>query len=338
MKFLDNLLKKDTPVETSLTELLHKNLAGVDKPRPLTRIHASDVTKPGYCPREIALMILENVPKSGNKIDPALQYTFDEGNDKQARLNNVWLREQMYGRWQCPVCGHTTSFGRHPYRCVTDECGQDKLPHKYVEVRVQHPATGMLGSMDAIVDIGREKLTLTECKIIKGADFETLKAPLAEHRVRTQLYLRLIRDAEATWLSEMVDTDEARILYMMRGHGKKNANGVISPFKEYTLKANDTTIRKYLAMASALNVFLDQWGKVYDGSNPMNDYIPAGICTDNMCSRASKCKVSKACFSGKYPQSVTWVDKPECFPVHHGHPDVKLIATDQGVHAKAEAG
>jgi hypothetical protein len=66
---------------------------------------------------------------------------------------------------------------------------------------------------------------------MKTEDFEKLKAPLAEHRIRTSLYMKLIA-ASGTPASLSIHPTLGKVLYISRGFGKKSDDhGHIIPFK-----------------------------------------------------------------------------------------------------------
>jgi len=75
------------------------------------------------------------------------------------------------------------------------------------------------------------------------------------------------------------------VLYWLRGHGKKDENGEISPFKEFVVKRDDGAVDYLFKKASELTVSR--------GGNS----LPNQICAHQMCPRAEKCPVSKECFS-----------------------------------------
>jgi hypothetical protein len=120
--------------------------------------------------------------------------------------------------------------------------------------------------------------------------------PLAEHRARTALYLRVIAEDPEEGVD--VDTTEARILYVTKGGwGDKDlevkkwdlTDGPWSPFKEFVVEASDELTGPYHEKAVAL--------KARRGGGPM----PAGICPTQFCKRAKFCQVHAECFSGQYP-------------------------------------
>lgn len=262
----------------------------------------------------------QGISPKGNMINTALRYTFDEGLDKQGRLNNDWLREEMCGHWKCRNCGYKTPFGYAPERC--EDCGC-KWPD-YVEVRFQHQHSRVIGSVDAFVNVGTPLLKLVECKIIKSDDFKKLQGPMAEHRERTNLYLRLVAESNAPdEIKNRIDLTEAHVFYMMRGHGMKDESGQISPFKEYVIKRDDSKSEHYLAKANALTFSKEM---NFQATEDETKYYPGGICSDVMCPRASKCPVAKACFSGKYPSNVTWVNNKG--EPHHDDAEFLTTATN----------
>jgi hypothetical protein len=290
-------------------DLLHAKVGGSEPARGQHTIHASDLTKQnnqwgvGYCPREVRLReVIEDAPKRPPQFLPvATAVTFHEGRDKQKRLNEDWLVDIMYGNWRCLACGETREACKRP-----DHIKSTTHEHvwEYEEWRVLDYRSKTSGGIDAIVDVGREKLLLIECKIMKSDDFKALVAPLSEHRVRTRLYLRQIAGSRQKF-AKKIETDYAIILYIMRGHGCKQDDGKISPFKEYVVERDDSEVQHYLGMAHALTL-----------SRQDDKIFPAGVCATQMDDRAKKCPFAKTCFSTKFTGNISWYKNGE--PVHTG--------------------
>jgi hypothetical protein len=285
-----------------LKELLSKSVGGMEDARSVDELHASDLTRsdPEFCPREVVLMRLLGVTRKAQYVQESMRVTWDEGRDKQWRVNNVYLREYMVGGWKCVRCDERVEWGRDPEMTGkgSPECHDGKAHRwEYVEPEFRHPS-GFTGSIDGIVQFNSSKLRPLEIKIIKGEsaikssapDFRSLVAPLAEHRVRTQLYLRLIAESPDERTST-IDTSQAHVLYVMRGHGLKGEDGRISPFKDYVVKRDDPAVERYVRMAYAVS-----------------GDMPSGVCSSALCPRATKCPVVKECFSGKHPPKNYWSD------------------------------
>jgi hypothetical protein len=175
---------------------------------------------------------------------------------------------------------------------------------QYEEVRIMDYISKASGGIDAIVDVGLPKFPIIECKIMKAEDFKNLHAPLSEHRVRTRLYLRQIAGSRQEF-AKKIQTDYAHILYIMRGHGIKQEDGRISPFKEFIVERDDTEVQQFVGMAHALTL-----------SRQDDKIFPAGVCKTQMEERAVKCPLAKTCFSSKYPGNISWYKNGT--PVHTG--------------------
>ncbi len=293
-----------------IKDLLHSKVGGSEPARGQQTIHASDLTKQnnqwgvGYCPREVRLReVMPDAPKRPPQFLPvATAVTFNEGRDKQKRLNEDWLVDIMYGDWVCLSCTVRREF------CLRPEEIDDEYQHvhvwQYEEPRIIDYISKTSGGLDAIVDVGREKLHIIECKIMKADDFKSLVAPLSEHRVRTKLYLRQVAGSRQKF-AKKIETDYAHILYIMRGHGCKQEDGRISPFKEFIVERDDAEVQHYIGMAHALTL-----------SRQDDKIFPAGVCNTQMDSRAVKCPLSKVCFSSKFTGNITWYKDGS--PVHSG--------------------
>lgn len=310
MSFLKRL--KDNKSRKVIKDMLHARLGGAETARGQKTIHASDLTKENnqwgvqYCPREVRLR--ELVPDAPKKQDQFLQVstavTFAEGRDKQKRFNEDWLVDAMYGDWLCLSCGDLQHFCVKPKEEGIDEEGNEhKHVWQYEEPRVIDYISKTSGGLDALVDVGAPKLRVIEVKIMKGDDFKTLKAPLSEHRVRTKLYLRQIAGSRQEF-AKKIETDFAHVVYIMRGHGCKQEDGRISPFKEFIVERDDASVQHFIGMAHALTL-----------SRKFSHIIPAGVCKTQMDDRAEKCPMAKACFAA-HPATITWIKEGE--PQHTG--------------------
>jgi hypothetical protein len=96
----------------------------------------------------------------------ATHVTFDEGRDKQRRLNEDWLVDVMWGDWKCLSCEEEVYFSKRP----PIECDDHLHVWQYEEPRIVDAVTGVGGGIDALVDVGKKKLRLVECKIMKAED------------------------------------------------------------------------------------------------------------------------------------------------------------------------
>ena len=306
-----NFLKRsvDKVGKLIIKDMLHARVGGSEPARGQHTIHASDLTKEtnhwgvGYCPREVRLReVVEDAPKRPPQFLPvATAVTFNEGRDKQKRLNEDWLIDVMYGDWTCVACGEQRKECKVPKHLVSST---HRHVWQYDEWRVIDYISKTSGGIDAIVDVGKKKLLIIECKIMKADDFKALVAPLSEHRVRTRLYLRQIAGSRQKF-AKKIETDYGIILYIMRGHGCKQDDGKISPFKEFVVERDDSEVQHYLGMAHALTLSR-QDDKIY----------PAGVCANQMDSRATKCPLAKTCFSTKFTGNVSWYRNG--VPVHTG--------------------
>jgi hypothetical protein len=136
---------------------------------------------------------------------------------------------------------------------------------------------------------------IVEIKSMANDEFKSLHAPLTEHRLRTQLYLEILNDADLPSYMENVSRDTAIILYCQKGYGVKLTAPVIdgdypfSPFKEFFVKRDTEAVTPFLESAGAVLDFRRS-GK-----------MPSGVCPTSFCGRAQKCPVVSECFGGNYP-------------------------------------
>lgn len=297
-KFLKKIVEKK---KVSIIPLIHERVAGYEKARSIKIIHASEVTKDedeAFCPRQYALMDLTKKKGKDRFISTALRITFDVGRNTQKMFNEKWLKDKMVGDWQCSSCKSERSMCKKP----KGHCGKSGIycNWEYEEPRVTSTVTGVSCGLDALLDLDQDKLVLTEVKSMKGEDFKKLEAPLAEHRLRTQLYLDSVADSD---LKDKVNSNWAIILYVSKAYGNKVAPSILggvhddhfSPFKEFIIKADPEAIKMYKRKALAVKKFREE-----------DAGIPLGICKTTLEKRAKYCPMIKECFSGMYPGTQDW--------------------------------
>lgn len=295
-------LKKEMPI---LKHLIHQRVAGWEEPRPHFPLRASDLLKSTaeFCPREHAFMDMGLATKKGSFVGTSLRMTFNHGSYMERQIRDVYLRDLVVGEWECSVCGHAhPTFGKAPIiKCPS--CGFGNK-WTYKEPRFEDDSTGVSGGIDMLLDVGQKKLLIVEIKTMAPDEFKTLVAPLAEHKFRTSLYLRLAETSKWS-ASDRVNTQESKILYVTKSFGFKDetlkAAGIkdaaFSPFKEFTITRNDDILATPLSKAKVLNV----WRATKKG-------MPCGICSNGLTKRAQGCPAVGPCFSGKYQSTLTWYE------------------------------
>ncbi|MCO5157906.1 MAG: hypothetical protein M9945_14350 [Aquamicrobium sp.] len=300
VNFLKTAKKAAPPMGVKF--LLHKHLSGYDPARSISRIHASDLTKEGgICPRYYALHDLTGQKPKDQWLTTSERMTFQIGRDQERNIV-LWFAEmgRAVCHWKCTNCGTVHDFTLRPAACK--HCGCKWTEPK--EVRFESAICGASCGIDMLVKLNQPKLRVTELKTMDKEEFKALKAPLAEHQWRTNLYLRLIAESAHPW-SNQVDTEEATILYVSKGgYGCQDAEpekwGMFekySPFKEFAIKRNDALTDGIVNRAKVVTDFRK-------GLIPS----PCGICSNALTKRAMKCPMKKHCFSGEYPAQHEWKD------------------------------
>lgn len=282
--------------QTSLVKMLEKQIGGMDKARSIYTINASALTKDDlrYCPRERALMHIQKVKPKDRYIDPAMRLTFDIGEAYHDLIRNRYFRDLAVGDWKCVHCGTTVVYSRYP-KVGCKACGCKN--YVYHEPRFVHP-TGASGGMDLVLAVGTAKHRLVEIKSISKDDFAKLSAPLGEHRTRTALYLRIIKESGDPRAST-IDLTQATLLYVSKGYGSKQESGKVTPFKEFLVKADAADVTPYLKWSEETSVFF-KTGK-----------IPERCCNTGFDKRAKSCPMSGACWMGDFmPGSIYEGDLP----------------------------
>jgi hypothetical protein len=278
---------------------LHEVMSGMSSKHDYEEVHASDLTKEEFCPREFSLLTVLEGKRRQQFVSTSLRYTFDMGIMLAQLMCEVWARNIVIGNWVCLGCGNTLEFCKAPSRC--QKCGSREF--RYKEVRFLARECNVSGGVDMLVQLpGEQKLRLVELKSIEKDGFKALMAPLSEHRMRTSLYLRLVVESSHPW-AKMINPDEGILLYMAKGFGVKDesittagiADSPFSPFKEFMVSRDDKEAKLLLEKAKKVADFRK--------GGPM----PGGVCVTAMCSRANACSVAKPCFGGEYPPG--WKDK-----------------------------
>lgn len=290
---------KDFMPGRSLLYLLHDHLSGYEKARSLKTIHASELTRPeGFCPRFYALADVTKIKPKEQWVSTADSITYELGRYIQDSVVHKFAdMGRAVGHWKCLSCNHLHEFQKRPVKCVT--CGSRVF--KPEEVRFVSAVTGASCGVDMLVDVGDPLLLPTEVKSMRKEEFKDLVAPLAEHRLRTNLYLRIIAESDHPW-SNMVQTGRGTVLYVCKGgyvaHPELKKWGLsdrFSPFKEYEIKRDDTKTQEQAKRARVVQDF--RGGKIG---------MPAGICSTALVKRAQSCPLCKVCFSGDYPPAYQW--------------------------------
>lgn len=272
-----------TPTRT-IIDVMKENLGGFKTARSHLTTHASDITKKDFCPRQTCLLILTGKTNKDEYINTALQATFDVGNQTGDMVAEQWGGQSVVGNWECRKCGHWASFSPKPN--LSCKHG-GKCDFRYEEVRFTSKECDASGGIDAFFNLGGTKLVVTELKIINTKDFETLAAPLAEHRIRTSMYLKIIADSDSPHKNK-INLNEAKVFYISRGFGKKHPEyNEILPFKEFDIVRDDKLVAPYLDKALQIKVFKE------------TGQIPERVCSTSKDTMAKKCAVCTECFSTK---------------------------------------
>lgn len=293
---------RDTAPTRSPKFLLHQQLSGFDTARPLTRVHASELTKPeGFCPRYYALHDVTGKKPKDRWLTAADVITYGMGNATQDTVVETFAdMQRAVGHWKCRNCNTSSLFCTRPLKC--DKCGCRVF--KAEEVRFESAVSGASCGVDLLLKTGDPKLRVIEIKTMIKDQFQALLAPLSEHRLRTSLYLRIIAESSHTWVN-MIDTSSAIVLYICKGGyiadpmlKKWGLTDTYSPFKEYTVTRDDNMTESATARAKVVKDFR---AKIVG--------MPRGICANALQKRATQCSMKSICFAGEHPPEYDWTDK-----------------------------
>lgn len=276
------LVRGKAQKKRTLTDLLHMSLSGHDEQRTKKWVHASELTKPGFCSRAHCLQAQTGKRGRRSFVTASMRVTFDIGWFLQDYISEC-LKEYAWGDWKCCHLVGTS--------CKHDEitpCSKCSNPPKYEEARFYNPNTHISCGVDLILDLNEPKLRIVEIKTIKPEDFKKLAAPLAEHRLRTTLYMHTIENSEHP-SKDLIDTTKATVIYVTKGgYGCKHSKHGFSPFKEYDISYDSALIEPYVKMGK----YIAGWV-----ANKTNDNLPGRICPTQYTSDAKYCPVVEECFS-----------------------------------------
>jgi hypothetical protein len=272
----------------------------VDEKRNPKTVHVSMLTDKTatreYCPRESALAYRHDLESGDFWISTSMALTFDIGTFVHGRVVHS-LRAFALGDWDCPGC----NFWRGEYQKCS-KCGAEP---EYHELFWRSPISGVIGSLDMVVDLEYPKHVIVEIKTLEKDKFKELKMPLSEHRQRVLGYLKLLREANEVdpWIGENIMLDVGYVLYASKGMGhyfqKKGMGGVTerySPFQEFPV---------YVENNGAWDIVEEMFARAKDYWAWKNEetgaVLPSRIlnCTHDKCKRAETCTATKECWNGE---------------------------------------
>jgi DNA-directed RNA polymerase subunit RPC12/RpoP len=286
-----------TAEPNTLRYRLHKLLSGKQPGRSLHTLHASDLTRetPAFCPRRRVIQIVSNMKPPDEHVRASDAVTHEYGLAIE-RMAVSWFAAggMAVGDWQCVVCKNIAQMTYVPVECP--EC-HHKVSYGLVQRRFRSALTGASCGIDVLVSGMSAKLRVVEIKSIQKDDFKKLVGPLAEHRLRTNLYLRIVAES-ADEDRHKIDLQTAHVLYVVKGGWGEQVAEVKNwkfgdqgwtPFKDYEVKRDDEATDAVYHRALEYRQAMEQ------------KKIPAGICSSMHDAQAKACPVSAQCFGGKFP-------------------------------------
>ncbi len=296
MKFAKALKEKTCP---PLKYYLHRHFAGYQEARDPAPVHASDMQGDGpwgsseFCARERILMLGSGKKNRDRHLSTSMAVTYAIGHFVEEVIVAEALAEEgvAVANWECYVCGAMQRMSKKPEAC--ENCGCRRYRHR--DVRFKSEYSGITCGIDMFADRGDGKLRVVEVKSIDKIAFKKLVAPYAEHRWRTNLYMRCIEESTSEY-RHVVHTDSARVLYVSKGgYGVKDLDvkkwdfrdDGMSPFKEYEVLRDDSQTDDLVEAAKL----------VYE--HEKGGSLPDRVCKTAMCKRAEWCVVASTCFGMK---------------------------------------
>lgn len=282
---------------------VHKATAGPRKARHHNVVHASDLDPVRqWCPREPALLTKLNMKRPDTYLTTAQKMVFEWGHAGADMLIGLLPDNVVWGNWQCGLCESEVSFSYRPKKCT--KCDAHGTWFGYREVFVRDPTTGVVGSIDLMVDLlGNGVKIPVEIKTEGNETFKGRSKPTFEHEWRTMLYLRLIA-ADPHMKKHGVSTLTGRVVYLCK-EGFEDAPRIKewglpdagkSSIKEYWVKRNDDMVENQMDLARTYR----KWRTAFDmgGALPLPPRISK--CTSQGCARATQCPVRVQCW--KHPE------------------------------------
>lgn len=223
-----------------LDQILREKTTKVIQTRSNDILHASDLDNP-YCPRQQYYRHKEEQKKIVQ--GSFLTYTFDIGYSIEDLIREQYLKEYIYGTWQCMsqysdnvICGKLEKGGYWDKEC--DDCGW--VHWKYKEFEFISSEYLLHCSLDGILLIGGD-FYLLEIKSINEELFKKLYKPLEHHEWRTQVYLNCMNTPSFinSEIGELIGPiQRGYILYCAKSSGVF-VEGSIFPFKVFEVKYSD---------------------------------------------------------------------------------------------------
>ena len=162
----------------SVIAILKKHLGGQQEGRDRDEVHASDITKPDFCPRRWAFLDLQAKKSEPEWLPAAMDVTFQMGLKAEELVLEEWAGDHAIGNWECLRCHDQRTMCSKPKGYCKDT---KKHVWKYRQLKVEAPEYGVTGSIDALFDVGVPKLLITELKTLNPTDFEKIVVPQPEH-------------------------------------------------------------------------------------------------------------------------------------------------------------
>jgi len=177
MSWLSNVVIETTKPKDSIIGVIRKNLAGYQDARDRSQLHASDITKDTFCPRQWHLEDVQDIKPNPQYIPTALATTFSLGNSIARLFIENWAGQSVIGNWECLICGAFKTLSKNP----SGWCNSGKKHiWKYHEFVVEAKEYDVSGSIDAIFDLGSPLWHISELKILAAEAFEKIVVPMPE--------------------------------------------------------------------------------------------------------------------------------------------------------------
>lgn len=265
-----------------LAEILQQQTTKVIENRENCVLHASDTDDP-FCARQ---QYYRYKYKESKVQSSFLTFTFDIGFQVENLIRNVYLKDYMFGPWECGTtynneggitkCSELSPYGKFPYwNCASCGC----YNWKYKEISWVCDKLGISCSFDGFLEIDGQ-IYLLEIKTMKEDLFKKLTQPLPHQKKRTQIYMNCLQ-----YFPEFQIAPIAYIVYCAKSSGVWNGSQVV-PFQVYEIEYENLE-----------QEILDKVSPYY--KSLLTEIFPSRICKSQQDKFALQCQFFLRCMTNK---------------------------------------
>lgn len=216
----DSVVKQDTLVLGRIQRQIKRRIEENNEARDTEHLHASEISKTGWCPRSSWYRITGVAPDRKTNHSIQTIQVFEEGHSIHGKFQQaLWRDGSLMGHWRCLVCDHYWE-DKAPQHCTL--CSSPFI--EYAEVPIEDPSIHLIGHGDGLCEVGRPLPVLIEVKTIGLGTFRVevpglynqyhrgeltlpqlwsaVRRPFPSHLRQGMLYLRAKKLKTAVFLYE----------------------------------------------------------------------------------------------------------------------------------------